>query len=140
MLPEEGLFPTTDLRLVASQRAAPPGEVVSIRIDGTDAGSLVRGKVVTIERNIDGGWEFTGAVIVGRTPDERSTWKPAGSPPYAVTAEGYLAAQPMYFDVPPIEPGDYRIRIDAAMPSHPAPSLRDRTATLYTSLLVLTTG
>jgi hypothetical protein len=52
--------------------------------------------------------------------------------------EGYFATTPMHFEVPPIPPGEYRIRIDAtARSADDGLDLRRRTATLYAQFRVV---
>jgi hypothetical protein len=137
---EPGLFPTVYLRVLLSRRAAAPGEHISLRVDGTDAASLVRGKVLHIEQQREDGWQGVGVIIGARSSGVPSKWIPAGSPPFAVTLEGYRADSPLYFDAPPLDPGDYRIRLDATHPAGSIGDLRQRTATLYATLRLLPPG
>lgn len=107
---EPGTFPTLYLRLLLSQRSGAPGDRVSVRVDGTDAPAFGRGKVLKFEKELAGDWTVVGFVIGGRTAnDAGSRWIPIGSPPFAVTIEGYEATRPLYFEVPPVDPGDYRL-------------------------------
>jgi hypothetical protein len=115
---EPGLLPTLYLRVLASQRAAAPGDRVSRRVEGTDAGSLTRGKILGFEQERDGDWHYVGTMIAARSADLTSRWIPPGSGSFAVTAEGYSATSPLYFDVPSLEPGDYRIRLDGTHSNH----------------------
>ena len=133
---EPGLFPTLYLRVLLSQPAARPGDRRSLRVEGTDAGSLIRGKVLSFEQERDGDWHSVGLVVGSRSSDAPSRWSPHGSAPFAVTLEGYRATMPLHFDVPPILSGDYRIRLDATHPSGDG-NLRQRTATLYAPLRIL---
>jgi hypothetical protein len=132
---EPGLFPTVYLRVLLSQRAARPGERVSLRVEGTDAASLTRGKIVRFEQERQSIWQPAGTVVVSRTPDQPSRWLRPGET-VAVTL-GYSATTPLYFDVPPIPAGDYRLRLDAIHGRGAAGDLRHRTATLYAFLRVL---
>jgi len=134
---ETGAFPTLYLTLLLTQRAAKPGDHLSIRIDGTDAGSLTRGKVIQVDRRVHRGWERVGMVIGARKARVPSRWITAESPPTVITLEGYPATAPLYFDAPPIAPGDYRIRLDATHGNAEIGDLRARTATLYTELRML---
>ena len=134
---EPGRFPTRYLRLLQSQRAGRPGDQISFRVDGTDAGSLTRGKVLHVEQERDGDWRYVGAVVAARSADLGSQWIPAGSGSFAVTLEGYRATSPLYFEVPPLDPGEYRIRLDAVLTGDTDVDVRDRTATFYAPLRVL---
>jgi hypothetical protein len=134
---ESGTFPTFQLRVLLTQRAAQPGDRISLRVDGTDSDSLVRGKMLRFEQERDGDWLGVGSVAAAPSVDTPSRWIPPGSTPFAVTLEGYSAAAPMYFDVPPLPPGDYRIRLDATHASADVGNLRERTATLYAQLRIL---
>jgi hypothetical protein len=134
---EPGLYPTTHLTASLSADGARPGDPLVLTIEGADVTSLTRGKLVYIEVQRDGEWLPVGTVIV-RTAPGPSTWKPAGSPPFRITMEGYTGPTPMHFEVPPIPPGDYRVRIDAtAGDADVEEDLRHRTATLYATLCVL---
>jgi len=127
---EPGLHPTTHLRLFLSQRAAAPGKSVSLRVEGTDAGSMIRGKVLGFDEQRDGDWRHVGWMI-------GSHWWPAGEAGwFAMTLEGYQGNAPLSFEVPPVSPGEYRIRVDLAR-SGDEP-VAERTATMYGYLRVLT--
>jgi hypothetical protein len=76
-------------------------------------------------------------MIAARSADLTSRWIPPGSGSFAVTAEGYSATSPLYFDVPSLEPGDYRMRLDATHSNHDIGDLQRRTATFYVFLRVL---
>jgi hypothetical protein len=54
-----------------------------------------------------------------------------------VTLEGYLGTAPVYFNVPPLPPGDYRIRLDLIYQNGGIGDMQARTATLYAALRVL---
>ena len=139
MVPEPGLFPTTYLTLVLSQRACVPGARVSLRVEGTDAGSLTRGKVVWFEREHGGEWDLVGTVVgVGpRSPDMLSRFIPSGGRQFVVTLEGYPATMPLEFNAPSIAAGDYRLRMDMVHSRGAIGDLRERTATLYAPLRIL---
>jgi hypothetical protein len=55
------------------------------------------------------------------------------------TLEGIPATEPVYFDVPSVPPGDYRLRRDLLVTAlgDRSSSLIERTATLYAPLRVL---
>jgi hypothetical protein len=127
---EPGLHPTVYLRLLLSHGAAEPGETVSLRVEGTDAAAMIRGKVLVFDREQDGAWQYVGCNVAA------SQWHPSGEAGmFAVTLEGYGGTQPMSFHVPPVPPGDYRIRLDLTR-SGDGP-VRERTATLFGFLRVL---
>jgi hypothetical protein len=127
---EPGLHPTTYLRLLFSQRAAAPGETVSVRVEGTDAGAMIRGKILRLDEQRDGTWQHVGYVVGA------SRWHPAGEGGvFAITLEGCQATLPLSFTVPPVSPADYRVRLDLVR-SGEGP-LADRTATLYGFFRVL---
>jgi hypothetical protein len=132
-----GLFPTVYLRMLLSHRAAAPGTRVSLRVDGTDAGSLIRGKVLIFDREEGDDWHALGMIIGARSADFPSHWVPVGSAPMAVTLEGYRGTMPLFFDVPPIPAGDCRIRLDLTHSSEAVGNVRQRTTTLYAWLRVL---
>jgi hypothetical protein len=136
---EPGLFPTIYLKLVLSQRACTPRTPVSLRVEGTDAGSLTRGKLVQVERDDDGAWRVVGTVVCAgpRSPNSLSRFLPNEGPPFAVTLEGYPGTMPMQFDVPSIPAGDYRLRVDLIHSNGALGDLRHRTATLYAPLRIL---
>lgn len=137
MAREPGLFPTLYLRVLASQRAAAPGDRVSLRVEGTDAGSLIRGKSLGFEQERDGDWHYVDTMIAAQSAEQPSRWIPPGSGSFVVTAEGYSATSPLYFAVPPLEPGDYRVRLDATHANHEIGDLQRRTATFYVPLHVM---
>jgi hypothetical protein len=132
-----GLFPTVYLRLLLSQRAAAPGTRLSLRVDGTDAESLTRGKVLILDREDGDDWHALGMIVGARSADHPSLWVPVGSGRMAVTREGYRGTMRRFFDVPPIPAGDCRIRLDLTHSSEAIGNLRQRTATLYAWLRVL---
>jgi hypothetical protein len=132
----EGLFPTTYLRCLLSQRAAAPGERLCLRVEGTDAASLTRGKAITFERQAADEWEYLGTVLGARSRNGSSSWTPKGSGAF-MTLEGYRGTMPLFFDVPPVQHGEYRIRLDLTHSSHGIGDVQARTATLYAFLLVL---
>lgn len=135
MVREPGLFPTTNLELKLSAWEVRPGDPLVLTIEGPDVESLTRGKLITIEAEHDPDWEYVGAVIV-QTALGPGGWRPPGSR-IAMTMEGYFATTPMHFEVPPIPPGNYRIRVDAIARTNEDDDLRQRTATLYAQLRVL---
>jgi hypothetical protein len=133
---EPGLYPTTDLELTISVATARPGDPLVLEIHGAGARSLTRGKIIAIQAERDGTWESAGAVIVQTAPGP-GIWKPPGGR-FVTTMEGYSGTTPMHFEVPPIPPGSYRIRIDATTGDADAEEdLHHRTATLYAQLRVL---
>jgi hypothetical protein len=134
---EPGLLSTVNLRALLSRPAAAPGDRVSLRVAGPDAASLGRGKVLYFEQERDGGWQYAGTVVTARASDRPSRWAPVNAAPFAVTLEAYPATMPLYFDVPPVDPGVYRIRLDAIAPDGRIGDLRRRTATFYVALRVL---
>jgi hypothetical protein len=137
MLGEPGRFPVVYLKLVSSQRAARFGEQLMLRAEGTDAASMDRGKLISVEREKDGSWEFIGTLIGSSHRDGRSRWIAASSPgAFAVSMEAYRGDSPLYVDVPPLPPGDYRFRLDLMRTGDE--SIRDRTATLYAPFRVFT--
>jgi hypothetical protein len=102
---EPGTFPPAYLHLLATQRAAAPGDVVSLRVEGTDAATMTRGKVITVDQLDEHGTPSpVGLIVAPRTRDGRSRWIPPGSGPIAVTLEGYRGDMPLYFDVPDLAP------------------------------------
>jgi hypothetical protein len=134
---EPGRFPTIYLRLLLSQRAGKPGDRLSLRVEGTDADSFGRGKVLSIEEQRGDEWLPVGLVVGARSREGRSRWVPPDAGPLAVTLEGYRATRPLYFVVPPVPAGDYRIRLDLIHSRGEVGDLRDRTATLYAPLRIL---
>jgi hypothetical protein len=134
---EPGLFPTLNLKLLLSQRAGKPGDRVSLRVEGTDAGFFGRGKVLSIEEKRGDEWLSIGLVVGARSSEGRSRWVPPDSGPLAVTLEGYQATTPLFFVVPPVSAGDYRIRLDLIHSRAEIGDLRDRMATLYVPLRIL---
>jgi hypothetical protein len=134
---ESGLFPTMYLRVFVSQRAATPDARLSLRVEGMDAASLIRGKVLVFEVEGKEGWQYVGSVVGGRAGDGPSPWIPAGGGGAFVTLEGYPGTMPLDFDVPPVPPGDYRVRLDLIHPDAEIGDIRQRTATLYAPLRVL---
>jgi hypothetical protein len=104
---EPGLHPTTYLRILLSQRAAAPGETVSVRVEGIDAGSMTRGKVLEFDEERDGDWRQVGWMIGA------ARWRPAGEAGwFALSMEGYSGTMPLSFQVPANSPGEYRLRLD----------------------------
>jgi hypothetical protein len=73
--PRAGSLPTLVLTPLLSQRAGARGDMVSMRVEGTDAASLMRGKVLSLEREHEGYWQPVGALIATRT----QTGSPVGS-------------------------------------------------------------
>jgi hypothetical protein len=127
---EPGLHPTTYLRLLFSQRAALPGETVSVRVEGTDAAAMIRGKVLDFDEQRGGRWQRVGWMICP------TRWRPVGEEgAFAVSLEGYRATMPLSFQVPPISPGEYRVRLDIARGGEEP--VAERTATLYGFIRVL---
>jgi hypothetical protein len=101
-----------------------------VRVEGTDAGSMIRGKILGFDEQRDGTWQHVGYLVGG------SRWNPAGEGGvFAVTLEGNQATRPLSFTVPPVSTGDYRVRLDLVR-SGEGP-LAERTATLYGFLRVL---
>lgn len=145
MLAEPGLYPTEHLAALLSQSAAEPGERLSIEIDGTDIESFIRGKELWIDQERAKEWQYVGTVTAAQFRDAPSFWLPAAATPLPVTLEGHQATKPQYFDVPPLDPGNYRLRVDllygnsgtADQTIDLARPLRLQTATLYSELQVL---
>jgi hypothetical protein len=127
---EPGLHPTTYLRFLFSQRVAAPGETVSVRVEGTDAGSMIRGKVLEFDHRRDGNWRHVGWMI-GAT-----LWHPASEAGwFAMSLEGYPGTMPLSFQVPRVPAGEYRVRLDLVRTGDEP--VAERTATLYGFLRVL---
>jgi hypothetical protein len=134
---EQGLFPTVYLTLFLSQRAAAQGDLVTARVEGTDAGSMIRGKILWFER-IDGrGSNLLGLILGTRDAEGHSRWVPVGTGPLVVTMEGYVGTMPLHFDVPPVPDGDYRVRLDLVHQRTEIGAVQQRTATLYAPIRVL---
>jgi len=115
-----------------------PGDHASVRVEGTDVGSMIRGKIIRLETERDGEWKLAGSVHVSRTPDAASLWMPVDAQRrYVVTAEGYRGSSPMYFTVPPLAPGDYRLRFDMIHYNGDLGDVRHRTASLEAPLRIL---
>jgi hypothetical protein len=127
---EPGLHATTYLRLLLSRRAAAPGETVSARVEGIDAGAMIRGTVLEFDEERDGDWRHVGWMI------GPSHWHPVGKEGwFAMSMQGYQGTTPLSFQVPRISPGEYRIRLDLARSGEEP--VAERTATMYGYLRVL---
>ena len=103
-------------------------------VEGADAASMIRGKDVLVEREDNGSWRTVGTLLATSTPTGTSRWYPAGGW-LAMTAEGYSGDSPLYFEVPTVEPSEYRLRLDLAIIGDTP--VRERTATLCAELRVI---
>jgi hypothetical protein len=138
MYEETGQFPTVYLKLVSSHRAASPGDCIRLRVDGTDAGSMVRGGMLQLERDSLVGWEKVYTLLSGRSPSAAPTWESYGaSGRFGVTLIGVNGAAPLYVHVPPVAPGDYRFRLGLTHSNHEIGDIKARTVTLYAPLRVI---
>ena len=100
---------------------ARPGERTPLRVEGTDAGAALARGPLELEREHEGRWSAVSAHV------------------RVTTLEGIPATEAVYFDVPPVPPGDYRVRRDLVVtPRADRSSLHlENTATLYAPLRVL---
>jgi len=136
---EPGLFPTLYLKVLLSQRAGSPGDRVSLRVEGTDAASFGARTVLLVEQPQADYWRAVGRIMSSGSRDGRAQWLPLETEtgPLGVTLAEHPATTPLYFDVPPIPPGEYRVRLDLIHSRAELGDPRDRTATLYAPLRVL---
>ena len=138
MYEEPGQFPTVYLELISSQRAASPGDCILLRVEGTDAGSMVRGGMLLLERDSLAGWEKVYILLTGRSPSAAPTWESYGtSGMFGVTMQAIPGTTPLYVRLPPVVPGDYRFRLDLVHGNHDIGDVQARTATLYSPLRVI---
>lgn len=138
MFQELGRFPTVYLKLVSSHRAASPGDCIRLRAEGTDAGSMVRGGTLLLEYEGAEGWQKVNVLLTGRSPSEAPKWESYGtSGMFAVTLEAIPGPTPLYVRLPPVEPGEYRLRLDLVHRNHDIGDVQARTATLYSPLRVV---
>jgi hypothetical protein len=139
MYEEPGLFPTLYLKLISSHRAASPGDCIQLRVEGTDAGSLVRGSLLALEREEGDGWQKSHTLIAGSSRETAPQWASYGlSNRFGVTLKGYRGTAPIHVRLPPVDPGDYRLRVDLVNGALDSGDVRARTATLYSPVRIIT--
>lgn len=96
---------------------------------------MMRGKVLELDREDDEHWQTVGWVVAGHFGGP-SHWHPVSEGErFGVTREGYSGTTPLVFQVPPVDAGEYRIRLDFIDGAEG--SVRERTATLYAFLRVV---
>jgi hypothetical protein len=135
---EPGQFPTVYLKLTSSHRAASPGDCIRLRVEGTDAGSMVRGSAIVLEHEGDKGWARVHLIISGSSPTAAPQWESYGpSGMFAVTMVGYRGTKPLCVRLPPVQSGDYRLRLDLLHGDQELGDVRAWTATLYAPLRVV---
>jgi hypothetical protein len=135
-----GARPVPDALLEAGELppAVAPADCIQLRVEGTDAGSLVRGSLLLLEREGASGWKRVHMLVPGRSASAAPPWKSYGtSKKVGVTLVGYRGTAPLYVRLPPVAPGDYRLRLDLVHGNLDVGDIRARTATLYAPLRIV---
>lgn len=84
------------------------------------------------------GWERVHLLVGGCSSATAPRWEPYGtSSMFAVAMTSIPGPTPLYVRLPPVAPGEYRLRLDLVHRNHELGEVRVRTATLYAPVRVI---
>jgi hypothetical protein len=123
-------------KLAVSQSTVRRGDLVTVSLAGQGGGGLLGGVLSTLEVKRNGRWRTIYTLFSPHQVGAAPTFLRADDPGlYSAVAIGIYG--PVTIKVPPVDPGDYRMRRDFVADGSTTVAIADRTVTLYALLHVI---